>query len=323
MLAEEKIRQKVKTTAEILFRSGLSKAAGGDLTGASLELEQAVRYDKDHTDARNLLGLVWFEMGELGEAMKQWGISCHKKPEDNRAAYYMEEIRGEEDLLTDMSEAITLYNEALAQAKKGDTDFACARLKKAVSLSPRYVKAYLLLALLYLEKEAYKDALTQLDMAAEVDPLNPVIMRYRLMIAERQKSRARDLSTSIRDLSRDIYVQMALPEPDMGEVTPSARRRKAVAGIKGTGMQLLLFVVGIILGLGFMALLYMPGRLQKLQEDNRNLKAELTTTKMQLENLEDDTEDMKEILHRIGVEDAIVDEVMRARIRQMLDEFER
>ena len=316
------IRRKAETTSEIYYRSGLSKAAGGDLTGAAEELDLSVRYDKHHEDARNLLGLVWFQMGELGEAMKQWGISEHLNPVNNRATYYMNEIRGEMSLLMNMSEAISLYNEALAFAGKGENDYAIARLKKAVSQSPHYVKAQLLLSLLYIEEQSYKAALAVLDQVAKVDPLNPEAMRYRLQISQAQKEGRDDLSLDIQDLSRDIYVQMSLPEPDKGEISNVRRRRKAVSGLRGTMVQLALFAVGLLLGIGFMMFLYVPGQLKDLRREAREMNLRTVEIQQENERYSEQLTKAKETLRKIGVEGAAVDEVMRADIRRMLNEWD-
>ena len=39
-----------------------------DLSGAVIQLKKALKYNKCHKDARNILGLVYYEMGEGGKA---------------------------------------------------------------------------------------------------------------------------------------------------------------------------------------------------------------------------------------------------------------
>ena len=52
----------------------------------------SLRYNKMNTNARNLLGLVYFEMGESVKALSEWVISkvCR---EDNPATAYLADIR--------------------------------------------------------------------------------------------------------------------------------------------------------------------------------------------------------------------------------------
>ncbi len=47
-----------------------------DLSGAEIYLKKALNYNKSHKNARNLLGLVYNEMGEGGKAYIQWKISA-------------------------------------------------------------------------------------------------------------------------------------------------------------------------------------------------------------------------------------------------------
>lgn len=268
------IQQKIKATSQHLYRSGLSKAGAGDLSRAVDDLEKAVRYDKHNEKARNLLGLVQFQRGELGEAMKQWSVSEYLNSDANWASYYLKEIKKEETLITNMSDSIRLFNEAGELARKDSLDFAITRLKKAVHLNPRFVRAQLLLALCYMETQHYKTALRVLDQVAKVDPLNPEAMRYRLYIAQQRKDGMQDAALSeIQDLSRDIYVQQALPEPDKEEIFRERRsRKKAVRNISGPVMQILLFFAGALCCLGFMQTLCYPDEIRELKDQVQQLE---------------------------------------------------
>ncbi|MCF0135955.1 MAG: hypothetical protein HUJ69_05985 [Lachnospiraceae bacterium] len=305
VLTEENIHHKLEVTAERLYRSGLAKAEAGDLTQAALDLEKAVRYDKYHKNARNFLGLVRFRTGELGEALKQWSISTHLHPEDNRAVDYLEDLKQQLDLLRDMGEAITLYNEGLELALKDEPDFALLRLKKAVNLSPDFIKAQLLLCVLYLQTEAYSSARMVLDHIAKVDPLNPEAMKYRLHLAALQKEGNEDQSVNIRDLSNDIFVQSALPEPRMKEFSSRRASRKVAGSARGFGMQLLLILVGIILGIELMALLYVPGKLAQAKETGRQYELTISELLEQNAALRGETEDSE---GAEGTEGAVVGE---------------
>ncbi len=46
-----------------------------DLSGAVESLNRSIKYDKRNIDARNLLGLVYFELGETVMALRQWVVS--------------------------------------------------------------------------------------------------------------------------------------------------------------------------------------------------------------------------------------------------------
>ena len=279
-LQYSRIGNKLKTTSEQYYRSGLSKADAGDLSRAANDLKKAIRYDKYHEGARNLLGLIEFQRGELGEAMKHWSISEYYNKKNNRATYYLQEIKTEPSLLTKMNDSIHLYNEAVDLARKDSLDFAITRLRKAVHLNPQYVRAQLLLALCYMENQHYKTALRILDQVAKVDPLNPDAMRYRLIIAQQMQEGTQDASVSdIQDLSRDLYVQQALPEPDKEELfRQRRRRRKAVLNIGEPLMQIGLFFAGVLCCLGFMQTLWYPDQIRNLE--NQVVELELSQSQL-------------------------------------------
>ena len=58
----------------IYYNEGLEKAEVRDLSGAILLLRQSLKFNKENIQARNLLGLVYFEMGEAVSALSEWVI---------------------------------------------------------------------------------------------------------------------------------------------------------------------------------------------------------------------------------------------------------
>lgn len=75
------------------YNSGLEKAKVHNLTGAKEDLEQSLFLYKEHTDARNLLGLVYYAMGEPAEALKQWVISKNLSKDSRVADRYIDYMR--------------------------------------------------------------------------------------------------------------------------------------------------------------------------------------------------------------------------------------
>ena len=63
--ADVKIWKKIVSISQTkLYNDGLERAQVRDLSGAVEYLKMSLRYNKMNTNARNLLGLVYFEMGE-------------------------------------------------------------------------------------------------------------------------------------------------------------------------------------------------------------------------------------------------------------------
>ena len=51
--------QKIQFAANSYYNRGLEMAKERDLSGAALYLKRALQFNKYHTDARNLLGLIF------------------------------------------------------------------------------------------------------------------------------------------------------------------------------------------------------------------------------------------------------------------------
>ena len=67
--------KKIIYTSNYLYNDGLQKAQVRDLSGAILSLKNSLWFNKDNLDARNLLGLIYYEIGETVAALSEWVIS--------------------------------------------------------------------------------------------------------------------------------------------------------------------------------------------------------------------------------------------------------
>ena len=65
------IQKKVDYLSKLYYNQGLEKASIRDLSGAISCLKQSLAYDKRNIRARNLLGLVYFETGEVVAALSE------------------------------------------------------------------------------------------------------------------------------------------------------------------------------------------------------------------------------------------------------------
>lgn len=160
------------------YNEGLERAQVRNLSGAAESLRKSLRYDKRNTQARNLLGLIYFEMGETVDALSEWVISKSLCPEDNRAEEYLASVQSNGNKLEAMNQTIKKYNQALIYCHQESKDLAVIQLKKVLSMNPRLVKGHQLLALLYLEEGKYELARKSLRNAGRIDADNTVTHRY-------------------------------------------------------------------------------------------------------------------------------------------------
>lgn len=175
--AELTVYRKIIKTSNIYYNRGLARANVRDLSGAVQMLKKSLEMNKRNTRARNLLGLVYFEMGETVAALGEWVVSKYFQPENNCADDYMERIQGSPAKFDAMNQAIKKYNIALEAAKQGGDDMAILQLKKVVSLHPNFIRARQLLALLYLHTGQKERAKKHLLYAAQIDVANTTTLR--------------------------------------------------------------------------------------------------------------------------------------------------
>lgn len=182
--ADLTVYRKIMRLSNSYYNRGLERARVRDLSGAVQFLKKSLGMNKKNTEARNLLGLVFLEMGETVAALGEWVVSKHFQPEDNRADDYMEQIQSNPAKLDAMNQAIKKYNLALEAAKQGGDDLAILQLKKAVGLHPNFIRARQLLALLYLRAGERERAKKQLLFAAQKDVGNTATLRYLQEVSE-------------------------------------------------------------------------------------------------------------------------------------------
>ena len=178
------VQRKADQLSKMCYNEGLDKAQIRDLSGAIDMLERSLKYDKRNIDARNLLGLVYFEVGETVSALSEWIISKNLKPEDNIASEFIEKVQARPEQLNDVQRSIRKYNDALEACRNGNEDIAEIILKKVLGANPNLVKAYHLLALLYMKKGEYEKARRVLKEVSPIDRTNSTTLRFLQEIEE-------------------------------------------------------------------------------------------------------------------------------------------
>ena len=104
-----KIYKKLISTSNALYNRGLEKAQVRDLSGAREDLKNSLKVYKKNIPARNLLGLVYFEMGDVVAALSEWIVSKNYQPEDNVADKYIEAVQNNAGKLDAYNMALKKY----------------------------------------------------------------------------------------------------------------------------------------------------------------------------------------------------------------------
>ena len=169
---------KVWNESAFYYNKGLEAAKRKELSLACTFLEKAITLYRYNIDARNLLGLIYFEMGQLGEALKQRIMSQSLQKEDNLATIYIEKVHKHPKYLQANREAINLYNKSLSYLRQQDIDMALIRLKKAVAMQPNFIEARALLALVYIQQKQYHKANEQVKRVLTIDEGHKKALMY-------------------------------------------------------------------------------------------------------------------------------------------------
>ncbi len=240
------------------YNEGLEKAQIRDLTGAVAALRQSLKLNKEHVDAHNLLGLIYFEMGEVVSALGEWIISKNLQPEKNIAEDYISRLQNSRSKLELYNQTIHKFNKALDLCHQGSDDLAIIQLKKIISMNTRFVKAHLLLALLYMEHEAWEKAYPILKRVTQIDHGNTQAQRYLREISRvnkqknsKAKVKGKDKDSIVRyERDNEIIIQPA-------QVVEPNTSKGVLAG----------FVVGFLLGAAIIFFLILPGRIQSVRSE--------------------------------------------------------
>ncbi|MCD7765095.1 MAG: tetratricopeptide repeat protein [Lachnospiraceae bacterium] len=176
--ADITIQKRIGRISNLLYNEGLEKARVRDMEGAITCLKRSLKFYKANTDARNLLGLCYYETGEAVAALCEWVISKNLQPEDNLADYFIDQMQNNKNKLDSINQTIRKYNQSVMYCREDNEDMAIIQLEKVISRNPRLVKAYQLLALLYMKRQEYSRSRRLLKKAIQIDATNTTTLRY-------------------------------------------------------------------------------------------------------------------------------------------------
>lgn len=160
------------------YNDGVAAAKNGDYSSAIDSLNQCILFDKRNYVARNLLGIAYYQVGMVSDALKQWIISASFKSEKNPAEKYIASLQNNARTLERYDDAIIMYNKAIIQFKTGSADLAVIQLKKAVDFSPNFVEAYNLLAAYFISHGDRSKAKLYIEKVLKIDKRNPKALEY-------------------------------------------------------------------------------------------------------------------------------------------------
>ena len=210
-----------KKISNQFYDKALERANMRDLSSATLYLKKSLKFNKNNFKSRNLLALIFYEVGATTDALVQWIISrdIHKEQTYNPAKDTIIVIQNEKD--TPMAfESIKQYNEAIDNIEMDRYDLALMKLYKSVELNQNNIKSMTLLSILLLLRGDHIKAGAFLRKCQKIDIGNRLVndlMDYTLRNTKKREVREKKLSNiySIRKLESDdailpkIYVKLS------------------------------------------------------------------------------------------------------------------
>ena len=243
--ADVKLYSKMLKLSNAYYNEGLEKAKVRDLSGAVLALRESLKINKKNINARNLLGLVYFEMGMVVDALTQWIISRSFQSTKNIADKYIESVQDNPARLDSINTSLRKYNQALVYCQQKSYDLAIIQLKKVLSVNGKLLDGHLLLALLYMKTENPGRARAELKKVLAVDCTNTKALRY------------------MQALDQQTVEEKPREEDSPKDAIAYTRGNETIiqpVGVKDNSGFHAVFnvVIGMVIGVAVMGLLIMP-----------------------------------------------------------------
>lgn len=278
---------KVRRISNSYYNLGLQQAEVRNLSGAVESLKNSLKFNKYNIDARNLLGLVYHEMGETVDALSEWVISQSYQPKENLANRYLDEIQKNRGQLDTINQTIKKYNQALHYCQQDSRDLAIIQLKKVLSMNPKLIKGHQLLALLYLQDGKLELAKKSLRNAGKIDANNTTTLRY----LKEVNTQLKEKSPSKKPKDDDLISYQS------GNETIIMPKRFKESSL---GSMLAYIVTGLIVGAAVTAFLIVPSVKNQAREDAKQQILEASDTissnGQTIKDLEQQVSDLQEQL---------------------------
>ena len=251
-----------------LYNKALAKLKVSDLSTAKDCLLRSISFDKNNTQARNLLGLIQYETGHIGEALKNWVISCGLQKENNQAAAYIETIQKNARALERLNDAVRIYNQALNDLRQKSDDMAIIKLKQAADLNPKFIDALNLLSFCYLIQKDKAKAQATIERTLAIDTNNTTALSYYNEINPTSRIPAMSKANRRRPSAQTAPAESTAPYKKV----VLHERRNVNFHIEG----ILALVIGVVCTLGVLYVLVFPAldRTHAAQIDDAHTRLE-------------------------------------------------
>jgi len=298
------------------YNKGLHLATERNLTGAAECLKNSLKFNKHNTPARNLLGLIYFEIGETADALVQWVLSLNLQPTNNDADRYLDEVQRTAGFIDSCEKAIERFNQTLALAQGGSDDLAIVQLSKIAAHYKNYVRVHVLLGLLYMANDQYAKAFKSFQNALRIDRGNTIAIRCTDYLRTLQKD---------QKINRKSFIKQANNTDSDTDNDDKKQDSKSKAYIsiepykENNGWQTLINIgLGLIIGAATILLVYMPAKeasiAHEYNEQVVSVSAQLNEANGKIKRLESEQSDLLEQYNELDQAKSTIDEGYRNKL---------
>lgn len=321
--------KKAYNTSDYYYNMAYDKAVARDLSGAVESLYMSLRYNKRNIMSRNLLGLIYYEMGEIVMAISHWVMSVNYQDKGNLAAKYLKEVKRDGAKLEESDDIAKKFNTALAYAENHDYDLALIQLRQVLADNYHFVKGYLLYALICMKQDNYEKARQVIKRVLIIDRANPIAIHYLREMGDSNENIIKFRQENIgrnHESDEEYLEEIASSLLQEEDILKSAKKkaykksRRSEANVKGSikevhfirysGMYVL---IGIVFGVLLFNFLIAPSRDKDTESKNKELvksySEELANKNTQIESLNAEIETLNGKIERLKQEAQAIEDM--------------
>lgn len=179
------IKIKDKTKSERMYDKGLELKKENNLSKSIIELKKSLIKNKHNCKSRNLLGLCYFEYGELSKALIEWSLNDITLENKEGINIHLRRVAKEASTILTAQKSIEKYNQGIISISNKDYTKGIINLETAIVFNNNFIEACNLLAVLYLSKNDDVKAIAYVEKVLDLDKNNKKAIKYKKVIGRR------------------------------------------------------------------------------------------------------------------------------------------
>ena len=273
--ADVTVYREIVLKSNDLYNSALEFARDRNLSKAIEHLKLSLKLYKGNVNSHNLLGLVYFEIGEYTLGFAHWVISKNIQAENNLASVFLDQIQEDKAYFDSLNANIKKYNKAISYIEQGNYDLAEIQLKKILNdPGAHMVSAYQLSALLRIRKKKYAAAKKILAKALTIDAGNPTTIAFNTFVNSQIKDEEKDLTAGeLKNKRLQEKTEDDSHSPLSGDdvIIPKSSYKE----YNPTTLAIIQILIGFLVGAAVIFFVVVPAKTKSIRTEAARVQSEL------------------------------------------------